>query len=66
MMERKGGLPVDPRELTLAVTAAANGLYERLPPAQLAVLAAVCNQLGDTLMTLAAQKALLEAGGGAG
>lgn len=57
---------MDPRELTLAVTAAANSLYERLPPAQLAVLAAVFTQLGDTLETLAAQKALLEAGCGGG
>ncbi len=55
------GLPMDPRELTLFVTATANSLYERLP-ARLAVLAAVFTQLGDTLETLAAQAALLEAG----
>ena len=53
---------MDPRELTLFVTATANSLYERLPPARLAVLAAVFTQLGDTLQTLAAQAALLEAG----
>ena len=55
---------MDPRELTLFVTAAANGLYDSLPPLELALLAAVFNQLGDTLETLAAQKALLEGGGG--
>ena len=49
---------MDPRELTLAVTAAANALYESLSPEELAVLAAVFSQLGDTLITLAAQKAL--------
>lgn len=59
---------MDPRELTLFVTATANSLYDTLPPAQLAVLAAVFTQLGDTLETLAAQAALLEAGchGGSG
>lgn len=52
---------MDPRELALAVTATANGLYERMGADELAVLAAVFTQLGDTLDTLAAQKALLEA-----
>ena len=51
---------MDPRELTLFVTAVANGLYDSLPPLELALLAAVFNQLGDTIETLAAQKALLE------
>lgn len=50
---------MDPRELALFVTAVANGLYERLPAARLAVLAAVFTQLGDTLATLAAQGELL-------
>lgn len=49
-----------PQELTIAVAAAANALYERLSDKELAVLAAVFTQLGDTLITLAAQKALLE------
>jgi len=35
-------------------------LYDCLPPAHLAVLAAAFTQLGDTLETLAAQKDLLE------
>lgn len=50
---------MDPRELTLFVSAVANGLYECLPPERLAVLAAVFTQLGDTLETLAAQAAFL-------
>ena len=51
---------MDPRELTLFVTATANGLYNCLSPNELALIAAVFNQLGDTLETLAAQKELLE------
>lgn len=50
---------MDPRELTLFVSAVANGLYECLPPERLAVLAAVFTQLGDTLETLLAQAAFL-------
>ena len=50
-----------PQELTAAVTAAANVLYEKLEADELAVLAAVLVQLGDTLATLAAQKARLQA-----
>ena len=53
---------MDPRELTLLVTGTANALYESLPAEDLAVLGAVLTQLGDTLATLAAQKARLEAG----
>lgn len=48
-----------PQELTVAVTAAANALYEAYSEEDLAVLAAVFVQLGDTLVTLAAQKAAL-------
>ena len=51
---------MDPRELTLLVTGVANGLYDQMPALELAVWAAVFTQLGDTLETLAAQKALLE------
>ena len=52
---------MDPRELTLFVTATANSLYERLPPARLAVLAELFTQMGDTMENLAAKAALLEA-----
>lgn len=55
---------MDPRELTLLVTATANSLYDCVPAAQLALLAAAFTQLGDTLETLAAQAALLEAAAG--
>ncbi len=45
---------MDPRKLTLFVSAVANCLFECLPARELAVLAAVFTQLGDTLETLAA------------
>ena len=51
---------MNPQELSLFVTAVANGLYEVVPPTELSVLAAVFDQLADTLATLAAQAALLE------
>lgn len=54
---------MDPRELTALVTAVANGLYGCMNASELAVLAAVFTQLGDTLMTLAAQKSRLAAEG---
>ena len=52
---------VDPCELTMLVTAVANALYNCLPAPELNVLAAVFDQLADTLGTLAAQAALREA-----
>ena len=51
---------MDPRELSLLVAARANALYDSIPAGELAVLAAVFNQLGDTLETLAAQAELLQ------
>ena len=54
------GMPMDPRELAVLVTGVANSLYSCMCAAELAVLAAVFTQLGDTLETLAAQKELLE------
>ena len=51
---------VDPCELTMLVTAVANALYGCLPAPELNVLAAVFDQLADTLDTLAAQAALRE------
>lgn len=55
-------MPVDPRELALLVTGTANALYDSLPAEDLAVLAAVLTQLGDTLATLAAQRERLASG----
>lgn len=49
---------MEPRELTLFVSAVANGLYECLPAEELALLAAVLDQLADTLETLAAAAAM--------
>ncbi len=57
-------MPVDPRELTLLVTGTANALYDSLPAEDLAVLAAVLTQLGDTLATLAVQRERLNDGRG--
>lgn len=51
---------MDPQELVLLVSAAANAMYECIPADELAALAAVFTQLGDTLETLAAQALLLE------
>lgn len=49
---------MDPRELTALVTAVANALYSCMSGPELTALAALFNQLGDTLVTLAAQEAL--------
>ena len=57
-------MDMEPRELTLFISAVANSLYETLPADRLAVLAAVFTQLGDTLETLAAQSAWLGRGNG--
>lgn len=54
------GMRVNPQELAVLITAAANALYESVPALELSVLAAAFTQLGDTLETLAAQAALLE------
>ena len=47
-------------ELTAAVTAAANAIALRLTPSELALLASVLVQLGDTMATIAAGQALCE------
>lgn len=49
---------MNPCELTASVTALANALACRLDEAQLGLLAAVLTQLGDTLATIAAQRAI--------
>ncbi len=51
---------MNPCELTVLITAIANGLYNCLSPLELEVVATIFEQLGDTLGTLAAQAALLE------
>ena len=45
-------------ELTSAVTALANAIACRLTPSEVALAASVLVQLGDTLATIAAEKAL--------
>ena len=47
-------------ELTASVTALANGIACRLSDDELALLAAVLVQLGDTLATIAAQRSICE------
>lgn len=47
-------------ELTAAVTAAANAIACNMSTGELALTASLFVQLGDTLATIAAQKALCE------
>ena len=47
-------------ELTAAITAAANIMAQGLSAAELALLAGVFVQLGDTLATIAAKEALID------
>ena len=47
-------------ELTSAVTALANALACRLTTSEISLLASILVQLGDTLATIAAQRALCE------
>ncbi|MBQ9460665.1 MAG: hypothetical protein IJU51_01935 [Clostridia bacterium] len=49
---------MNPCELTASVTAIANAIASRLCDDDLSVLAAVLVQLGDTLATIAAQRAI--------
>lgn len=49
---------MSPLELTSAVTALANALACRLTVDEMALLASLFTQLGDTLATIAARKAL--------
>ena len=51
---------MNPLELTAAVTALANALACERTPSEIALLAGVFVQLGDTLATIAAQQALCE------
>lgn len=47
-------------ELTAAITAVANAIACRLTPSELALIASLFVQLGDTLATIAAQRGLCE------
>lgn len=47
-------------ELTATITAAANIMANSLSPTELALLAGIFVQLGDTLATIAANEALTE------
>jgi hypothetical protein len=52
---------LDSGSLTLSVTALANFLSENLSDSEIAITAAVFTQLGDTLATILAQRALCAA-----
>ena len=60
MMGGGGEVPVNPCELTASVTALANALACRLDENELNLLSAVLVQLGDTLATIAAQRAMCQ------
>ena len=47
-------------ELTAAITALANAIACNLTPGEIALIAGIFVQFGDTLATIAAQKALCE------
>lgn len=49
-----------PCELTVSITALANTIACKLTDDELALLASVLVQLGDTLVTIAAQRAICE------
>ena len=51
---------MNPLELTTAVTALANAIACDLSTGEIALVAGVFVQLGDTLATIAAQRALCE------
>ena len=52
---------MDPCELTASITAAANAIARKLSDDELTLLSAVFVQLGDTLATIATQRAIREA-----
>ena len=47
-------------ELTAAVTALANAIASKLSPSEIALIAGILVQLGDTLATIAAREALCD------
>ena len=52
---------MDPCELTASITAAANAIAYKLSCDELTLLSAVFVQLGDTLATIATQRAIRDA-----
>ena len=53
---------MNPLQLSAAVTALANATARNLSPSEIALLASIFVQFGDTLATIAAQRALYEEG----
>ena len=60
MKQNKGWCQINSCELTASVTALANIIASQLDDRQLALIASVLVQLGDTLTTIIAQKALCD------
>lgn len=54
----RGLMKMNPCELTTSITAIANVVADKLNDDELAVLAAILVQLGDTLATIATQRAI--------
>lgn len=52
---------MNPCELTAAITALANAVASGRTPEEISLIGALFVQLGDTLATIAAQKALCQA-----
>lgn len=54
---------MNPCELTVAITALANTIASGLTMEEISLISSVFMQLGDTLATIAAQRALCQAAG---
>ena len=54
----RGGIFLNPCELTASITAIANALACRLTTDQLNLLGAILTQLADTLLTIAAHRSI--------
>ena len=59
-IEYIGGVFMNPCELSASVTAVANALACRFNNDELTLLASILVQLGDTLVTIATQRAICE------
>ena len=56
----KGLMKMNPCELTASITAVANAIACKLSDDELSLLSVVMVQLGDTLATIASQRAICE------
>ena len=56
-------MDINPCELTVAITSLANIIASGLTTEEISLISSVFMQLGDTLATIAAQRALCQAAG---